>query len=249
LEKIKKKLGRSTRAGGKDASWRRSYRNLKLHLMGTLTHINTDSPVAALSFDDGPHENYTPALLEILKKHNVLATFFMVGQAASQYPELVRQVHQAGHAIGNHTFRHTALPGLGIWKQIREIRMCQRVLRPYGCNLLRPPWGKQTNASRLVALLLGYKVIAWNLSAEDWCDHSSASMADRLVAGLRPGSIVLMHDRVFTSAMEKPQYDRSASLKAIELLLEKVKGRVRFVTVPQLMEYGNPHYVIWKRLI
>lgn len=214
--------------------------------MGTITHVITNTPVVALSFDDGPHETYTPELLGILKKHNALATFFMVGEAALQHPELFRDVHHAGHAIGNHTFSHKALPELNIRQQIGEILKCRRALQPYGVPLIRPPWGKQNHISRLIALMLGYKVIVWSLTAEDWVQHSSEWMVDHLVDGLRPGTIVLMHDRIFASVLESPQYNRNATLEAIDLLLEKAGETFKFVTIPQLLQYGKPNYVIWK---
>lgn len=239
-----KKPGISTLLEGERDAFRRSLKRPIQHLIGTISHVKMDNPVAALSFDDGPHKRYTRQLLEILKKHHVRATFFMVGQAASKYRDLVRIAYQSGHVIGNHTFHHAALSELNTGEKIREIRKCQRVLWPYGSRLLRAPWGKQSNASRLVALLLGYKVIAWNLNAEDWRAHSPKSMADRLATGLRPGSIVLLHDRIFRSVMEKPQYDRTAMLEAVDLFLKRMRGRFRFVTVPQLMGYGKPHYVI-----
>src|SRR5262249_4930611 len=74
--------------------------------VGALTEVKTDEPIAALTFDDGPHPIYTPALLDILQKHVAQATFFMVGTAATAQPAIVRQVAQAGHAIGNHSWDH-----------------------------------------------------------------------------------------------------------------------------------------------
>lgn len=216
-------------------------------LMGTITHVEANAPVAALSFDDGPHETFTPELLDVLEKHGALATFFMVGDAALQFPELVKKVYQAGHAIGNHTFNHKALPELGPWREIGEILKCQRAVKPYGTRLLRPPWGRQTLVTRLIALILGYKVITWNLTAEDWDQHSSEWMADQLASKLRPGSIILLHDRIFASIFENPQYDRTATIEAIDLFLQRTTEVFKFVTIPQLLRYGKPHFVIWKQ--
>jgi peptidoglycan/xylan/chitin deacetylase (PgdA/CDA1 family) len=221
---------------------------MKNRLMGTITDVDTDLPVLALTFDDGPNPKYTPELLKLLKKYNVHATFFMVGQAASQNPELVRQVYENGHTIGNHSYHHKELPSLNIFHQIKELLMCRFAVRPYGSLLLRPPWGKQTNRSRLIASLLGYRVITWNLTGEDWVDHSPQWIYNHLAAKLRPGSIILLHDRIFGSTQKTPQYNRTKMLEAVELLLEMTKGTFKFVTIPQLLGSGNPHYVIWERL-
>lgn len=80
--------------------------------MGTITHVATQDPVAALTFDDGPHPRYTPRILQILEKHQARATFFMVGEAAQKQQELVRLVAQAGHAIGNHSWDHPSLSSI-----------------------------------------------------------------------------------------------------------------------------------------
>ena len=234
--------------GKERPAWQRAFRPLKpliYSVMGTITHVITEEPVVALTFDDGPHEYYTPELLGVLKEHDALATFFMVGQAASQFPELVRQVYDDGHAIGNHTFSHVFIPSLRFKDRIKEIRKCQKALRPYGQRILRPPWGKQTTSSRLTTGMLGYRVIAWNVVAEDWLDKSAEYMADRLMEALRPGCIVLLHDRIYKSIMEYPQYDRLAAIEAVGLLLEKVKGKFRFVTVPQLLKQGKPSFSLW----
>jgi len=78
-------------------------KSVPAHFIGTVTHVSTKDPVAALTFDDGPHPVFTPLLLEILGRHQARATFFMVGKTAGMYPELVRQVASEGHAIGLHS--------------------------------------------------------------------------------------------------------------------------------------------------
>src|SRR2546422_5376827 len=89
---------------------RKVYRRAMWYFLGSITHVETAEPVAALTFDDGPHAASTPQLLEILERHHARATFFMLGQFAIQYPELVQRIAQAGHAIGNHSWDHASFP-------------------------------------------------------------------------------------------------------------------------------------------
>ena len=91
---------------------RRLYRFAQRQLLGTITHVATTEHVAALTFDDGPDPASTPLVLDVLAKHNAHGTFFMLGAAASRYPDLVREVAARGHAIGNHTWDHPSLPSL-----------------------------------------------------------------------------------------------------------------------------------------
>ncbi len=222
-------------------------RKVKRRLLGTITGVETEDRVAALTFDDGPDSEFTPRLLEILERHQARATFFMVGEAAGKQPELVRQVAQAGHAIGNHTWDHRSLPSLS-WSERREqIRGWERGTGSYGQHLLRPPYGHQNAASRVDALLLGYQVITWNLAIKDWEDHTAEWMAARVIREIKPGSIVLFHDTIYCDWPEDgpPQYDRSEMLMAIEMILENLKGQYRFITVPELLTHGRPILRYW----
>src|ERR1700751_666629 len=116
-------------------------------MRGTMTSVLTRDPVAALTFDDGPHPEYTPRLLAVLAQHQVRATFFMVGEVAQQHPALVRQVAQEGHTIGNHSWDHQSFRTLPGPARRRQIRSCARVLAPYGHALFRPPYGEYSLAS------------------------------------------------------------------------------------------------------
>jgi len=213
-------------------------------MMGTITHVSTQEPVVALTFDDGPHPEFTPRLLDILEKYQARATFFMVGEAAEQHPDIVRQVVQAGHAIGNHSWDHSSLPLLSEKERRAQIRACEKALAPYGQRLFRPPYGHQSVASRLDALWLGYQVVTWNLVARDWLDHSANWMTDRLVNEIEPGSIILFHDALYTY-VEKRYTDREPTLRAVNLLLERLDGHFRFVTIPELLRSGEPQRRNW----
>jgi peptidoglycan-N-acetylglucosamine deacetylase len=214
-------------------------------MQGTITSVVTRDSVAALTFDDGPHPEYTPRLLDILQRYEVRATFFMVGEAAQRHPELVQQVAQAGHAVGNHSWDHPFFPSLPSDERQKQIRSCEQALVPYGQKLFRPPYGAENLASHLDALSLYYQVVNWSLDAEDWLERDPAWMADVLTRGIQPGSIVLLHDAICGSHEPVPQYNREPMLAALTQFLEGLGGRFRFVTIPELLRHGQPQYYNW----
>jgi peptidoglycan/xylan/chitin deacetylase (PgdA/CDA1 family) len=224
--------------------------------VATITHVSTRAPVAALTFDDGPHREFTPRLLDILEKHRARATFFMVGEAAQQHPELVRRVALSGHTIGNHSWDHASFPLISRRERQAQIRACERAIAPHGQRFFRPPYGQQNMMSRLDALWLGYKVIAWNLDVGDWWDDDAGRMADLLETRVRPGSIILLHDALRDHphparrpmVTRKPHVDREAMLKAITLFLERVSHRLHFITIPELLRHGRPQRQSWYKV-
>lgn len=203
---------------------------------GPVTHVRTDSNLVALTFDDGPHPEFTAELLRILKLFDAKATFFMVGRIAAQYPEIVKMVADQGHAIGNHSLTHVKFPGLASKERRAEIEQCARILHPYSAKLFRPPFGEENLSCHRDARRLGYQVITWNLSADDWRGHSSDSIAERLLSLLKAGSIVLMHDNLATD----PAADRKQTLAAVENMLVAARGKFAFCTVPSLLAMGRP---------
>ncbi len=211
---------------------------------GTITHVATREPAVALTFDDGPDPIATPWLLEVLAAHGAKATFFMVGKAAARQPELVARVAAAGHAIGNHSWDHPSLPLLRGRGRRLQIRWCREALAPHGAALFRPPWGHQSPGSHLAALLLGYRVVAWNVMAEDWLDDGPEILAERVRHGLAPGAIALFHDALY-STTDRRYEDRAPTVRAVEMLLEEFAGRLRFVTVPELLALGRPRRWHW----
>jgi peptidoglycan-N-acetylglucosamine deacetylase len=207
---------------------------------GTIACVETREPVVALTFDDGPHPEFTPRLLDILDQHRARGTFFLVGEMADKHPDLVRRLASAGHSIGNHSWDHPFFPSLGRRSRWTQIRACERALAPHGgARLFRPPYGAQSMAMRLDALCLGYKIITWSVEAKDWRDHDPERMAQRLIDTVKPGAIVLLHDAIYRSRQAVPLYDRAPMLRALSLFLEQIRGRFRFVTVPELLRYGR----------
>jgi peptidoglycan-N-acetylglucosamine deacetylase len=224
-------------------------------VLGTLTHVKTKEEVAAITFDDGPHPKATPEILNILAQHEAKATFFMLGKAAHRYPEIVQQVAEAGHVVANHSWDHPSFVSIPSEERRRQIAECQRVLAPYGQRLFRPPFGRQSMASRLDVWRLGYSVVTWNVEVGDWWDSNSERMVDRLVAGVRPGSIIVLHDSIDRApvVMQEPELtrtplaDREPMLKALRSYLSRSAGRFRFVGLPELISCGQPIQEGWYR--
>jgi len=214
------------------------------NVVGTITRVSTTDPVVALTFDDGPDPEYTPWLLDILEKYQAHATFFMTGQAAQAHPELVKRVAQAGHAIGNHSWDHQSFPLISGRERRAQIRACAKALAPYGERLFRPPYAEQNIASRIDPFLLRYEVVMFNCSSDDWCGGDADTIARDLEKRVRPGSVILLHDRL-SDALDQSYFNREPMLKATETFLEHVGDRFRFVTIPQLLRHGRAHKEIW----
>ncbi|MBS0171259.1 MAG: polysaccharide deacetylase family protein [Nitrospira sp.] len=222
-------------------------------VLGSLSRVVTSEPVLALTFDDGPDPDSTPRVLTLLEQYQALGTFFLVGQAAAAHPDLVKRIASGGHAIGSHSWDHRAFPELSSRERRRQLRACERVLRPYGSRLMRPPYGEQTLLSRLEAFALGYEVVGWNLNSGDWHESNSAVISKYLLEMIEPGAIVLLHDTLFdkgvpahgTDPDHQSWTDRGAMLCALKTVLERLRGRYRFVTIPELLHVGRPRRTFW----
>jgi len=207
--------------------------------LGIITSVQTDRAVFALTFDDGPHPEYTPAVLDILARHEARATFFMVGELAEKHPALVRAAARAGHSIGNHSWSHLSFPLLAARERRRQLERCQDALAPYGEMLFRPPYCHQSVGGQLQALNAGYRVIGFSAHAEDWLDRSSEWMALRLEQRARMGSIFILHDNIYRSVLPAARRDRRAMLAALDRFLGAMKGKFRSVTVSELLRQGR----------
>jgi peptidoglycan/xylan/chitin deacetylase (PgdA/CDA1 family)/ubiquinone/menaquinone biosynthesis C-methylase UbiE len=151
----------------------------------------------ALTFDDGPDPEVTPRLLELLARQGLTATFFVTGQRAERYPDLIRAILAGGHALGNHSYSHSPFLMLkGHATLRREVASAQRVLREFGIVPLafRPPVG--ITSARLWRVLLenGMFCLNFSLRACDRGNRRVAGLARRLLAKVVPGDIILLHD-------------------------------------------------------
>jgi peptidoglycan-N-acetylglucosamine deacetylase len=201
----------------------------------TFTGINRESKQLALTYDDGPNDPHTLRLLEVLEKHNVRATFFLIGTFVQQRPDIVREVAKAGHVIGNHTFTHPQLIFRTRAQMRDEILQCKRAIQDAigeHSNLFRPPYGGRRPATLRVARELGLNPVMWNVTGYDWNASSAEDVERKVTARVRGGNVILLHDGGHKSL----GIDRSCTVEATERLIAKYKAEeFGFVTVPEMM--------------
>jgi len=152
----------------------------------------------ALTFDDGPHAHGTPAVLEILARAGISATFFMVGEQVLRNPALAREIADAGHAVALHCHRHRNLLRLAPW-QVREdiLRAEDAIGVATGCPtaLYRPPYGVLNTSALRLARARGWRTLLWSHWGRDWeARASAASIAARVTDGAGAGAVLLLHD-------------------------------------------------------
>jgi peptidoglycan/xylan/chitin deacetylase (PgdA/CDA1 family) len=172
----------------------------------------------ALTFDDGPHPDTTPALLAVLERAGVRATFFLVGDAVDRWPELVRLIAAAGHAIGNHTQRHRLLVFRSVEQIAEEIAACQRALARAGveARLFRPPHGFKPIGLHRILERHRLRLVAWQGSIRDTDAPGTDVIIERAVALARRGRILLLH--------EQPRC-RDQMLQALPAIIERCRAR------------------------
>ena len=174
--------------------------------------------VVALTFDDGPSED-TPALLDLLRRLEVPATFFCVGKQLEQYPEVARRIASDGHTLANHTEDHlnlmTLLPG-ATRTQLQRVQERLHSLTGATCTLWRPPYGFRAPWTFAVARGLGLKAVLWSCNPRDFHDPGPQVVVDRVLQNLRDGDIILLHDGF---------HSRHQTLEAVALLVPELRRR------------------------
>lgn len=198
----------------------------RLCSLGAISRLPAGKRVC-LTFDDGPDPRYTPQLLEILGKAGVKACFFVVGEKARKYPDLVKRIIAEGHEIGSHGFSHRNHWLMGPFGTIREIKKSFRAIEEiagFSPDAFRPPWGL-FNLSHLVSrLLLSYKAVLWSFMTWDWAKGSTPEVIlKRVKRKMSDGSILVFHDSD-TEPWAAAGSTRNM-LKALPDILEEIKRR------------------------
>jgi len=198
----------------------------------TYHSVNTGGPHIALTFDDGPHPTNTPKLLDMLKKRNIKATFFVVGPNARRYPGIMKRMVAEGHEIGNHTMTHGNLQKMSNSQIRTELDGCRdAIIASCGVapRVMRAPYGALSSSQKLfIKNTWGYPNIHWSVDPEDWKRPGPSVVASRITSRTQAGGIVLVHDIHAPSIVAMPQ--------ALDGLLRK---GFRFVTTSQLISLGH----------
>lgn len=203
----------------------------------TLTH-GCDPGQIALTFDDGPNDPYTQHLLDLLARYQARATFFLIGQYVRQRPEIARGIHAAGHTIGNHTYSHPNLIFVSAPALRRELDDCRKALEDAigaAAPLFRPPFGGRRPNVMRTARSLGLETVMWSVTGYDWSARSAEEIVAKVTRqidshGSRQGEIVLLHDGSHLGF----GVDRSRTVAAARVLLEKYSTSKKFVAVPDI---------------
>jgi peptidoglycan-N-acetylglucosamine deacetylase len=163
----------------------------------TLNHgRNINAPIC-LTFDDGPDPTYTKKILDLLGDYDVKASFFVLGQAAEQFPHLLEQMMKAGHSIGNHTYSHCHPWMISSRHAKHEIERTTKIIKDItgiAPQWFRPPFGRLTMSMRIQAHAEQMTTVLWNRSIMDWGIFGTKTGIAGRLDKIKPGDIVLMHD-------------------------------------------------------
>lgn len=207
-----------------------------------LRYVPVQQKAVALTFDDGPRPPYTRELLDLLSLYGAHGTFFVVGEMAAQYPDLLREIASRGHELANHTYSHPNLMELsdaGVGVELSNTRELVRALTGVDLRLFRPPGGDWDGRVFRLVTRAGYRTVLWDINAADaqpqlldlhapaQMEQAGSAIAAHILARIRPGSIILMHDAT-------PE-----TLDALRILLPALRRQgYQMVTVTQLLDMG-----------
>ncbi|MEA3369202.1 MAG: polysaccharide deacetylase family protein [Candidatus Ratteibacteria bacterium] len=210
---------------------RRQFRNLKKH-KGIQTSVFWSGPEksrkVALTFDDGPNPKTTLLLLETLEGKEVVATFFLIGQNAEVYPELVKEIKKRGHEIGNHSYSHPNMGRSEPLKVIQEVKKTQRILEEITGDvptLFRPPYGTMMLEDLVIIPRFGLKMILWTVDSKDWSGINEKQIEEIILGTAYSGSIIVCHEQCRSTIGSLP--------RVIDALRER---GYEFVTVSEIIE-------------
>jgi peptidoglycan/xylan/chitin deacetylase (PgdA/CDA1 family) len=197
-----------------------------------LSRLPGSDPVVSITFDDGPNPHATPAILDILRRENVHATFFVLGRHADRWPGLVERARAEGHQIGNHGYFHRKLHRHSP-AYVREdlTRGTESIRRACGTppRHFRAPHGFRNPWVTPIAASLGQRTVGWSLGVWDSARPGAPEIAARALDGMRAGSILLLHDGDGYDA----DGDRMQTAEALPSIIDGLRGRgFRFTTLP-----------------
>jgi len=154
----------------------------------------------ALTFDDGPHPEYTPKLLKVLERYDLVASFFCLGSCVRENSDLVREIYQRGHWLGLHGYKHTSFTALSRPELNKSLLLTKEAIatatniEPDRLIDVRPPNGLFSPAILKQLQQLGYRVVMWSLVSEDWLNPGIEIIRTRVINGVKNGANIVLHD-------------------------------------------------------
>jgi peptidoglycan/xylan/chitin deacetylase (PgdA/CDA1 family) len=201
----------------------------------TFTGLKPGARQLALTYDDGPNDPHTLRLLEVLARHNVKATFFLIGRYVKQKPDIARELVRDGHIVGNHTFSHPNLIFASSRQTTMQLRDCEQALNDAvgeHSHLFRPPFGGRRPATLKIARALGLEPVMWNVTGWDWKGKPTEYVEQKVRRQIRGGDVILLHDGSHAAFGA----DRSQTVVATDRLITRYKSEgYEFVTIPEMM--------------
>lgn len=197
----------------------------------------------AITFDDGPSEEFTLAILDILKELDVPATFFMVGKHVEKYPHVAQRVVEEGHTIGNHTQNHrnlTTLSTVELHKEVMEATAIITEVTGVYPTFVRPPRGMYDDRFRRLTRLLGQEIVLWSISTRDWRYGVTPTYIERFIySRVRGGDIILFHDSGALISSEGG--DRKATVLSLANVIEIIRAKgLEIVPLEELLHSAPP---------
>ncbi|HKM35486.1 MAG TPA: polysaccharide deacetylase family protein [Lachnospiraceae bacterium] len=196
----------------------------QIQLMVYGKEVEKEIKKVALTFDDGPHPYYTEQLLDGLKDRGVKVTFFVTGQHAEKYPDIIKRISEEGHLIGNHTYSHIQLKDNNRDAYKQELIQTNEILFELTgkeIEYVRPPYGSW---DKKFEKELNMFPVLWNVDPLDWCSTNTASVTKKVVDRVEENDIILMHDEYESTV--------TAALQIIDILQKK---GYTFVTVEDIL--------------
>ena len=175
-----------------------------------------------LTFDDGPNEPFTSQVLDVLREHDIKASFFVCGQNLSRFPEIAKRIVRENHAIGNHTYSHSRFKTLLGRLKGEIIKTDELIAKTTGVTtrLFRPPWGILMPWLKPFLQAQNYSTFFWDIAAYDWRQPSADYIANRVIKKAKPNAIILLHDGNQTFGG-----NRSQTVLALPKIITELKNR------------------------
>ncbi|WP_455538469.1 polysaccharide deacetylase family protein [Terrisporobacter sp.] len=197
---------------------------------------NTNEKIVSLTFDDGPDEDFTPQILDILKKYKVKATFYVIGEKIQYNKKIIKREHEEGHEVGNHTYTHINVSKNSynkIRKEIKDTQNAVKSITKVYPKTFRPPYRAISKDMCEIVKENNMNIVLWSyVDARDWESPGVNSIVKTIENGIQNGCIILLHDY---NRLRSP---KSQTIEALDIIIpDLLKKGYKFVTISELIEH------------